>query len=167
MSANGPSLPEPDADEVDAFWDRYLAATGQPDDTPFDDVGSFGDTVEMADELLDLVLSGAKRATASAVADYESEQAPLPEVDDTWIACDGAGKPVAVIRTIEVEVAPLSSVDDEFAFDEGEGDRSRNYWLEAHTRFFQRRYRALGLDFGPEISVVFERFEVAYDEEWA
>lgn len=167
MSANRPPLPEPDPDEVDAFWDRYLTATGQPADTPFDDVGSFGDTVEMADELLDLVLSGTKRATASAVAEYEIEQAPLPDVGDEWIACDGAGKPVAVIRTIEVEVGPLSSVDDEFAFDEGEGDRSRAYWLEAHTRFFERTYRTLGLDFGPDISVVFERFEVVYDEDWA
>ncbi|MEZ5375674.1 MAG: ASCH domain-containing protein [Acidimicrobiales bacterium] len=167
MSANPPHLPEPNADEVDAFWDRYLAAAGLPDDTPFDDVGSFGDTVEMADELLELVLTGTKRATASAVAEYESEQAPMPEVGDEWIACDGAGTPVAVIRTIEVEVAPLSSVDDEFAFDEGEGDRSREYWLEVHTRFFERTYRALGLDFHAEISVVFERFEVVYDEDWA
>ncbi|MEZ5225335.1 MAG: hypothetical protein R2710_01310 [Acidimicrobiales bacterium] len=45
LSANPPHLPEPNADEVDAFWDRYLAAAGLPDDTPFDDVGSFGDTV--------------------------------------------------------------------------------------------------------------------------
>ncbi|MEZ5225334.1 MAG: hypothetical protein R2710_01305 [Acidimicrobiales bacterium] len=49
----------------------------------------------------------------------------------------------------------------------GRGDRSREYWLEVHTRFFERTYRALGLDFHAEISVVFERFEVVYDEDWA
>lgn len=160
-------LPDPDPEAVEAFWDRYLAATQQDPEQPFDDVGSFGDTVDMADELLALVLEGTKQATASAVAEYQVEDAPLPEVDDRWIACDGAGVPVAVIRTIEVRVGPLSTVDDAFAFDEGEGDRSREYWVNAHTQFFRRLYRTLDLDFHDDIDVVFERFEVEYDEDWA
>jgi len=79
-------------------------------------------------------------------------------VGDYWVACDGSGLPAAVIRTTDIRVGPLSSVDHQFAWDEGEGDRSR--WLDAHTRCFARAYAAMGREMHPDIEVVFERFEL-------
>jgi uncharacterized protein YhfF len=61
-----------------------------------------------------------------------------------------------------VRVGPLSSVDDQFAWDEGEGDRTRADWLEGHTTYFKRSHAAAGIPFHPDIPVVFERFEVLY-----
>ncbi len=157
-------LPELDRDAADAFWRRYLAATGAAAAAGYTDLSCFGDSVELADELIALVLEGRKRATAASVADYEAEGVPLPEVGDRWIACDGRGRPLAVIRTTEVRVGPLSSVDDQFAWDEGEGDRTRGGWLRAHTAYFRRSHARLGVGFGPDIAVVFERFDVPYAE---
>ena len=71
----------------------------------------------------------------------------------------GDGQPLAVVRTTDVRVGPLSSVDDRFAWDEGEGDRTRAWWLDAHTRFFSRRCHATGSTFSDDIEVVFARFE--------
>jgi uncharacterized protein YhfF len=65
-----------------------------------------------------------------------------------------------VMRTTDVRVGPLSSVDDQFAWDEGEGDRSRAYWLEAHTECFTRAFAARGHEMHADIEVVFERFEL-------
>ena len=48
----------------------------------------FGDSAELADELLDLVLHGPKRATAGSVAAFEQEGEALPVVGDLWIAAD-------------------------------------------------------------------------------
>jgi uncharacterized protein YhfF len=157
-------LPPLDTDAIDAFWARYLASVGESPGSTYGDALCFGDHVEMADELLALILDGPKRATAGSVAEYEHEGAPLPEVGDRWIACDGRGVPRAVLRATDVRVGPLSSVDGRFAWDEGEGDRSLEYWLAEHTRFFQRTYAELGLPFGPDIPIVFERFEIAYTE---
>lgn len=75
---------------------------------------------------------------------------------------DGDGRPLAVVRTTDVRVGPLSSVDDSFAWDEGEGDRTRAWWLDGHTRFFTRQCAALGLTFSDDIGVVFERFELVW-----
>lgn len=51
-----------------------------PDGTPVPEVKeAFGDSAELADELIELVLDGPKRATAGAVAEFELEGAPLPE----------------------------------------------------------------------------------------
>ena len=83
-------------------------------------------------------------------------------MDDRCIVLGGDGRPLAVVRTTDVRVGPLSSVDDSFAWDEGEGDRTRAWWLDGHTRFFTRQCAALGLTFSDDIDVVFERFELVW-----
>jgi|RhiMetdeSRZDD1v2_1073273.scaffolds.fasta_scaffold1157809_1 uncharacterized protein YhfF len=158
-------LPPVDRAEVEAFWARAVDAGAVAAGTAVPDtVEPFGDSVELADELIALVVDGPKRATAGAVAEYELEGVPLPRVGDLWIATDGAGRPRAVLRPTEVRTGPLTSVDDGFAWDEGEGDRTRESWLAAHQRFFGRHLPAIGLTYDPDLPTVFERFELLYAE---
>lgn len=148
---------------VDAFWERAAAAGVVAAGTPLpSSVEQFGDSREMADELIALVLDGTKRATAGAVVDFERAGEPIPEPGGLWIACDGAGVPRALLRTTDIRVGPMSSVDEAFAWDEGEGDRTRRYWLDAHERFFRRRLAAVGEEFSADLPTVFERFEVLF-----
>jgi uncharacterized protein YhfF len=37
------------------------------------------------------------------------------------------------LETVEVARRPFGDVDADFAYEEGEGDRSLSYWREAHT----------------------------------
>lgn len=161
-------LTAPDQAAAEAFWARYLDATGEPPGARWSDLVQFGDSVELAEELIGLVLHGPKRATSGSVAEYEAEGVPLPVVGDRWIAVDGHGLPRAVLRTTDVRVGPISSVDDAFARDEGEGDRTRTDWLRAHEAYFRRVLPDLGPEFSVEFSddlpVVFERFEVVHTE---
>lgn len=158
-------LGRPDTADVAEFWARCLKAIDEDSATPVPDVGAFGDTVELADELLSLVTDGPKRATASAVAEYVATGDPFPKVGDRWIVTDGSLRPRAVLETTDIRVGPLSSVDDAFAEDEGEGDRTRESWLEAHTWYFSRTLARIGVEFHDDIPVVFERFEVRYQED--
>jgi len=158
-------LGEPNRDEVAAFWARYLHESGVDPSLSAPPAWCFGDTVELADELIELVVGGPKRATAGTVAEYEAEGEPLPVPGDLSIATDGSMRPRAVLETTEVRVGPLSSVDEQFAWDEGEGDRTRDWWLDAHTWAFTRAFARLGLQFRPHIPVVFERFVVRYQED--
>lgn len=154
-----------DPDAVAAFWQRGQAAGALPLDRPGPDaVEQFGDSPALADELLELVLHGPKRATAGSLAAYEHEGAPLPAVGDHWVVVDGSGRPRVVLRTAEVRVGPLSSVDDAFARDEGEGDRTRATWLADHEAYFRRELASLDLRFDPDMPTVFERFDVVYTE---
>lgn len=146
-------------DDVEAFWRQHGPSLGGGDPP----VQSwFGDSPAMADDLADLVRTGTKRATASLVRDYVAEREPIPEPGQRTIVVDGAGKPVAVIRTTEVRVGPLSSVTQQFAWDEGEGDRSREWWLDAHRAFFRRAAEQAGRTPEPNPDVVFERFELLW-----
>jgi uncharacterized protein YhfF len=158
-------LPPIDRAEVSAFWARGQAAGAIPSDREVaTTVERFGDSSELADELLDLVLHGPKRATAGSVAAFELAGEELPVAGDMWVAADASGRPRVVIRTTDVRVGPLSSVDDAFAWDEGEGDRTRAMWLADHEAFFRREAPTLGVVFDPDMPTVFERFEVVYTE---
>ncbi len=157
-------LPEVDVAAVERFFAAAVAAGAVDGDESYGDADCFGDTPDLADELVELVLQGQKRATAGSVAEYEAAAATLPTVGDLCVATDGRGQPRALIRTTEVRIGPLSSVDERFAWDEGEGDRTRADWLRAHTAYFMRAYDRLGLDFHQDISVVFERFALVYPE---
>ena len=149
---------------VAAFWERALDAVGGAPVMRAPAASCFGDMVELADDLIDLVLAGTKRATASSVDRLEADGEPVPQVGGLWIATDGSMRPRALLETTDVRIGPLSSVDDAFAWDEGEGDRTRGYWLDAHTRYFSRTLPTGGFAFHPDIPVVFERFAVRYQE---
>ena len=154
-----------DHDSVASFWERAVAAgavtpgTEQPSM-----VEVFGDSQELADELLGLVIHGPKRATAGAAVDYERSGDPLPYVGQLWIAADGHGRVRALLRTTDVRVGALSSVDERFAWDEGEDDRTRAKWLEEHERYFRRYLPTIGVEFTDDMATVFERFELLYSE---
>jgi uncharacterized protein YhfF len=149
-------------EQVQRFWDEFCSASGV-DPSALTAVEAFGDSPQLADELLGLVLDGPKRATAALVSDFTRDGARLPAPGDHWIALDGQGRPACVLRTTEVRVGPLDSVDASFAHDEGEGDRSVAWWLAGHRRYFAREAESAGRVFDEAAEpVVFERFEVVH-----
>lgn len=119
---------------------------------------SFGSTPEQADELLALVLDGIKTATSSALAEYESENEPLPEANALGIVMDGSGHPRVLIETTDVSVVAFGEVDEEHARLEGEGDLSLSTWREIHEEFFAID----GKPVDPSTQVVLERFRIVY-----
>ncbi len=122
----------------------------------------FGVTAAMADELIALVISGKKRATASLLREYATEVEPVPQVGDFVVVVDGGKHPRCIWRTTEVIVKPLTDVDDAFAWDEGEGDRTRDWWLLAHRGYFAAQARREGFKMCDTIETVFERFEIVW-----
>lgn len=141
---------------------RVRADLGLPDDCPLE-AFAFGDSAQLGDELAELVVSGPKRATVGWIAEAEALGEHQPAVGDYWIVLDGRGRPRCTIRTQETFVAPLIAVDHRFAWDEGEGDRTRDWWLEGHRRYFARRSEILGIPFDEaESPLLYERFEVVH-----
>jgi uncharacterized protein YhfF len=110
---------------------------------------AFGDSAELADELLALVLAGKKTATCWAAS--EGDKGVV--VGKRWIVNDGQGR--AVLETVEVERRRFAEVDAAFAHDEGEGDRTLSWWRQAHTDYFTRRG-----EFAPGLEVYCERFRL-------
>ncbi|HET9232567.1 MAG TPA: ASCH domain-containing protein [Candidatus Eisenbacteria bacterium] len=128
-------------------------------------VGSFGDSPELSRELLALVRQGRKTATASLVWEWEAEGQTLPVSGDVEIVLDWDGNPVMVIEYTTVDVKPFLEVTEDFAFDEGEGDRTLASWREGHWAFFTRACGALGKIPTEDMPIVCTRFRVLFDAE--
>jgi uncharacterized protein YhfF len=112
---------------------------------------SFGDSPVLADKLLALVLDGRKTATCWAAI----EGLKGTEVAKPMVVLDGAGRPRAVVETVELTQRHYLEVDEQFAYDEGEGDRTLAYWRAAHRTYFTR----LG-QFEDDMLLWCERFRV-------
>jgi len=111
----------------------------------------FGDGPELADELLALILEGKKTATCwSAVEGVKGT-----EVGKRWVVEDGAGRPRAVLETIELTQRRFDEVDAAFAYEEGEDDRTLASWRAAHETFFTRN-----TGFSPDMLLWCERFKL-------
>jgi uncharacterized protein YhfF len=150
---------------IESFWEAYLAT--QPENSPLrrqpiPPAWGFGSTQEMADELGKLVQEGVKTATCSLLWEHESDGEPLPQVGALSIVLDGDDYPLCLIETVEVEIRPFNEVDARFAHDEGEGDRSLNYWREVHLRFFAPICQKLGMALDDRMPLVCERFRLVY-----
>ena len=152
-------------DSRERLWADFLASGSQAAE---DAIGAaytswqFGYGVEQGDRLLAYVLSGSKRATTGALWTYEHEGEPLPSEGEFSVVTDGSGVGRCVIRTTSVKVVPLDTVDAAFAYDEGEGDRTLEYWHKVHWDYFVRELEGFGLVVKPDMPVVCEHFEVVF-----
>ena len=111
---------------------------------------SFGDSPELAEELADLVLAGKKTATC-----WPASEGEKTKIGKKMVMLDGSGVPAAVLETVELTKQRFDQVDSAFACDEGEGDRSLDYWRIAHRRYFTRQ----GV-FSPDMELWCERFRI-------
>lgn len=145
---------------VETFWQSYLATLPEHHIHHFHalpEAGGFGDSPEMADELGKLVFDGVKTATCGR---YLGEN--LLDYAGLWIVLGGSGQPLCLCETREIIVQRFCNVDAQFAFDEGEGDRSLEYWRRAHEDFFMRTAEQDGAPFHGEMLLECERFRVLY-----
>lgn len=114
---------------------------------------SFGDSPELADELLRLVLAGRKTASCGDLRQFGVGKEPLPEVGRRDVVLNGAGEAACVIETLSVEIKRFDDVDPSFTDREGEGPYSS--WREGHERYFARNG-----GFSPDMDVVCETFRL-------
>ncbi len=151
---------------IENFWQIYLATLSDQTRRTTIDRGytaeAWGDNPALADELGMLIAAGTKTATCGALWAYEVAGDPLPTVGLLTLVLNGAGDPLCIIETTEVAIHPYTEVDAQFAYEEGEDDRSLASWQEGHRRFFTRVLSKISRVFDEEMPLVCERFRLLY-----
>ena len=150
-----------------AFLDEYLAtlpASKREAVTSFS-AGYFCADMEAANTCAELVRSGAKVATCSLKHWYISGALPMPQVGHLMVVTNWDGEPSSIIEISSVSESRFCDVDEDFAFSEGEGDRSLSYWRRAHWAFFEKECSEMDLFPSEEMELVLERFRVVYSAE--
>jgi len=152
------------ADErVQRFWDAYATSARAAVDKV--DVLRFGDCADLADELATQVITGKKRAKTLLLRDFTKLGRPIPKPGQFSVIIDGGNSPRCIIQTRQVDIKPLCGVDESFAWDEGGGDRSLEWWRSAHIRYFKRQGAREGFAVDDDTEVILERFEVVWPPE--
>ena len=141
------------------FWQDYLRQAGKDPNTRYLECFHFDVNERSANELLSLVLSGKKRATASSLYAFPPGEAPKP--GDLSIVTDWDGNPHCVIETKAVQVIPFCEMTFEICSREGE-DECLETWQAGHRRFFTQDGEEMGYEFTEDMPVIFEDFEVVY-----
>ena len=125
-------------------------------------ITAFGWGEKMQDELLKLILSGRKTATTSLTHWYGKDTHPLPQTGDFWIILDGHDHPSGIVQLTEITIKPVADVDTQFAWDEGEGDRTLDGWKKDHHAFWQQEAEREGFEFSDQMDAAFKRFKLVW-----
>ena len=151
--------------KVTRFWQTFLNSL-QPgqhlENTEVPEAWGFGNSPKMADDLGQLVYDGVKTATASLVWEYEVEGEAIPKPGDLSIILNSKDEPICIIQTTEIRILPFNQVSPEFAYDEGEGDRSLDYWRKVHWWFFGETCKQINREPSQDMPVVCERFKLIF-----
>jgi uncharacterized protein YhfF len=150
--------------ELSTFWQSYvdhLKKVGYPIPEVYPS-WLFCNNETSADALAKLVLAGTKTATASLLWTYQAEGSPIPKPGDHSIITLWDETPVCIIETTDIQIIPFDLVLPGFAYAEGEGDRSLDYWRRVHMEFFSEECAALGRSPEQTMPVVCEHFKVIY-----
>ena len=149
---------------VENMWGNYLKSIGETLENTEKKYTSwcFGYGDQLSNNLADLTMKGIKRATTSLYYWYEKKGEELPKVGEINVVEDGEKVAKCIIEIKKVTIRPFCEVDAKFAYTEGEGDRSLEYWRETHIDFFSKELKLEELKFTEKNLVVCEEFEVIY-----
>lgn len=109
-----------------------------------------------------LILQGKKTATCSLAHWYQSGQEPMPVAGHLQVVTQWDGQPVCIIEITAVSQCLYNEVSAEFAYAEGEGDRSLNHWRKTHWAFFSAECKDQGLTPQETMPLVSEHFKVVF-----
>lgn len=146
---------------VQAMWNEFTELHPEFMDYSFT-AWYFCNTEDCANKLAELVLRGIKRGTTSLNYWYESGKEIIPQAGSLSIITDWNGTAKCIIQTKKVTILPFKDFTEELAEIEGEGDKSLEYWRNAHIKFFTDEMKNENLNFSEDMEIVFEEFELIF-----
>ena len=150
----------------EAYWQAFRRHEGM--NSSRYEVTSFKTPREVAESLLELMIAGVMRATASPMPIFgPRHEEPVPEVGDYAVLLDTHNRPQLIWRTTGVSVGPLSAVTDRFIWQSGEDSGEREDWLARIASNFSKNGKRYGFEMHADIETVFETLEVVWPTEIA
>ncbi|MCD6425597.1 MAG: ASCH domain-containing protein [Anaerolineales bacterium] len=110
------------------------------------------------------MLRGEKRATAGLKWSYEAEDESLPEIGQLSVITNWNGDPQCIVEVTSVEIMPYNEVSADFAIEEGEGDKSLEFWRRVHWEFFSMECADIGREPTKDMPVILEKFKIRWKE---
>ncbi|AVN60338.1 RNA-binding protein [Mesoplasma entomophilum] len=147
--------------KIREYWEKFKLDTNADQDLNYKEDFCFGYDERTYKELLKLVLEGKKKATSSALFQYEKDNEEEPRVGDYAIVTDSLRNPKCIIKTTNVRYIKFNEMNYDICKLEGE-DENLESWKEEHRTFFTSVFKRYNLNFTEDMDILFEEFEVVY-----
>lgn len=125
-------------------------------------VRTFGQSAEVANQIIPLILSGAKTGTFALDAEFDGRPEARPAVGDWYVVTWFDGRPALLYRVTEVETLPFDGIDARHVAVEGPRLREVSAWRRLHWDYWTPLLHARGLAPSQDMPVVFHRFALRY-----
>ncbi len=117
---------------------------------------------ENANLCAELVKQGEKRATCGLTRWYDLGEEIEIKTGDLMIVQDWNHNPVCIIEFTSIQKCAFRDVDASFAIEEGEGDKSYQWWRKVHWDFFSRELTEIGEVMSEDEMLSLEHFKLVY-----
>lgn len=142
---------------IDEFWTEYLIKNNLDIDT------KYNNEIYVSDEILNLILSGDKKAKAMPLNLYENKE-DIPCEGNLAIVLDSKGLPHCIIETNKVRIILFKNINYDIVKLFGE-EKNLLSWQKNKIDEFTKIMNDKNLKFTPDTSIVIEEFEVIYKKD--
>ena len=122
----------------------------------------FCHTPELALQCALLVIQGIKTATCCLKHWYDLGE-ESGTVGHLQVVTDFDLKPLCIIEYTQINFCKFFEVDESFAYAEGEGDRSLDFWSRVHWDFFNKECVELPFDMHENIDLMQIHFKLVHE----
>ena len=140
------------------MWEAFIARHPEYRHQPKPESYYFCDNKKDADACAELVVKGIKQATSTSLWWYNQNKAALPIAGDLAIVTNWEGEAKAIIKCTKVDQVPFNKITADYAYIEGEGDRSLAYWQQVHWDYYTREMEPYGAKPAQDMIIICEQF---------
>lgn len=147
---------------IECYWKKFQEQNAEYASISQPPSYFYCDNKKDADECAELVVNKIKQATSPSVWWFEKYHEPFPQVGDLAIITNWDGVARAIVRTTKVEFVEFRRISSAYAYIEGEGDRSLDYWKKVHWEYYANEMKAFEEHPSEEMVIVCEYFETIW-----
>jgi len=144
------------------LWGDYLDKHLEHAFADAPSVVHFCDNEQDANECVELVKKGIKRATSPSLLGLQNRNEPLPKIGDFMVVTNWEGEAQCLVRTTKVTLKPFFAINEDYAQKEGEGDKSLAYWKKVHWDYYTKELEAFERVPRDGMIVVCQEFEMVF-----
>lgn len=148
------------------IWQLYTNSNPEFKNEDMPESWFFHNNEADANRLVDLVVSGKKKASSGLYNMYQKYEADLPIVGTKHIITNFSGKAQAIIEIIKVDTIPFNQITKEYAeLDMGTHIEPIKKWKKAHWNFFSSVFEGSEEKPTENMLVVCESFETIWKKQ--
>lgn len=145
---------------VDTIWKKYISSNPEAKKAKYTS-WHFGTNEKVCEDWLGKLKRGEIKGASYFAAAFSQGDILSPKPGDYSVVLDWWGKPQAIIKTTSVETVFMKDITS--VLTELEDYSDVHLWKKEKQKEYERISEGIGVPFSEEIPILFERFELVFE----